>query len=198
MLPSYSCRVMLCHHLFTIVASIMGTSGHSYRGVFDREKEVSWGLRQQLHLCVLAANRTQVFCLHRNQGVFKRQPDPFAGLGTWVMCLTLFRFPVLSAYACSSTNHQLLAGWPPSLGIHFQLCWFPAVFFPVTTLQLHLASHTTALPVVPACFPSHYPMLSSSAPDQSLCSLLEKGFSFALCQTFHITTDSSNTSSNSF
>lgn len=37
----------------------MGTSEHSYR-VFDREKEVSWGIRKQLHLCVLAANRTQV------------------------------------------------------------------------------------------------------------------------------------------
>lgn len=158
----------------------MGTSEHSYRS-FRQRKGGKLGVKETVALVCSGCKQNTS---DRNQGVFKRQPDPIAGLGAWVMCLTLFRFPVLSAYACSSTNHQLLAGWPPSLGMQFQLCWFPTVFFPITTLQLHLASHTTALPVAPACLASHYPMLSSSAPNQGLCSLLEKGLSFALCQTF--------------
>lgn len=135
----------------------MGTSEHSYRGVFDREKEVSWGIRKQLHLCVLVANRTQVTEIR----VFPKSSLTLLQDLVHEWCLTLFRFPLLSAYACSSTNHQLLAGWSPSPspGTHFQLCWLPTLFFPVTTLQLHLASHTTALPVAPACFPSHCPML---------------------------------------
>lgn len=158
----------------------MGTSEYSYRGVFD--KEVSWGIRKQLHLCVLVANRTQVAEIR----VFPKGSLTLLQDLVHEWCLTLFRFSVLSAYACSSTNHQLLEGWPPSLGIHFQLCWFPTLLFPITTLQLHLASHTTALPVVPPCFPSHYPMLSTSALDQWL----------HCAKPFYITTDSSNTFSN--
>lgn len=174
----------------------MGTSEHSYRGVFDREKEVSWGIRKQLHLCVFWLQTE-----HRWQnGVSKRQPDPTAGL-TWVheWCVShfsgfLFFQPLL---APSSTNHQLLAGWPPSFGIHFQLCSFPTPSFPITTVQFHLASHTTTLPVVPACFPSHYLNRALLLLLTSDCAASQRRVCLLHCaKPFHITTDSSNTFSN--
>lgn len=175
-------------YCFPIVPSVMGISEHSYRGVFDREKKVSWGLRKQLHLCVLAANRTQVTEIR----VFSK--GSLALLQDLVHERCVSHFPGFLLFqpvrAPAQTTSSLQADHPllafTSNFADFQM------FFPITTLQLHLASHTTALPVVPACFPSHYPMLYSSAPDQRRVCLL-------LCaKPFHITTDSTNTSSNSF
>lgn len=57
----------------------MGTSEYSYRGVFDREKEVSWGIRKQLHLYLLVAKRTQVTEIR----VFPKAAWPYCR--TWCM-----------------------------------------------------------------------------------------------------------------
>lgn len=169
----------------------MGTSEHYYRGVFDREK-VSWGIRKQLHLCVLVASRTQVteIRLFPKGSLILLQDLVHEWCVSHFSGFLFFQPMLVPAQATSFLQ---------ALGIHFQLCWFPTLSFPITTLQLHLASHTTALPVVPACFPSHYPVLSLLLLLTSDCTPFQRRVCLLHCaKPFYITTESSNTFSNSF
>lgn len=152
----------------------MGASEHSYRGVFDREKKVRWGIRKQLHFCVVVANRTQVTEIT----VFPKGSLTLLQDLVHEWFVSLFRFPVLLASSCSFQHKPPASCRPTTLFWHS----LPTLLISNTILPYN---HTA----IPPCQPHHSSAsctsmfslslsipCSASAPDQWLHSLTGKGF----------------------
>lgn len=126
-------------YCFPFVSSVTGTSEHSCRGVLDREKEVSCGVRKQLHLCVLDANRTQVTEIR----VFSK--------GSLTYCRTRCMSGVCHAFQVScSFSLCLLQHKPPAPGRLTTFSWHSVPTLLISS-SVFPYSHTAAAP----CQPHH-------------------------------------------
>lgn len=170
----------------------MRTSEYSYRGVFDREKEASWGIRKQLHLCVLVVNRTQVTEIR----VFpKGSLTLLQDFGAWMMSHTC---QVSCSFSLCLFQHKPPASWRLAT-----LSWHSLSTLLISNTALPY-NHTAIAPCQPhhssasctPCFPSQYPMLSLLLLLTSDCTASHRICLLHCAKPFYITTDSSNTFSN--